>query len=44
MIIPSSSLVKDRPRFKGAYLKALGDEDWIFNKDDKTHVPVGGPV
>jgi hypothetical protein len=33
--------VKGRPRFKGAYLKALGD-DFSFDKDGKTYVTVDG--
>jgi hypothetical protein len=36
-----SVLVKDRSSFKNAYLKALGD-DWLFEKDGKTHFMVGG--
>jgi hypothetical protein len=28
--------VWDRARFKDAYSKALGDEDWVFDKDGKT--------
>jgi hypothetical protein len=35
------ALLKGQPRFKYAYLKPLGD-DWVFNKDGKTHVKVGG--
>ena len=35
------ALVKDRPSFKGAYLKALGD-GWVFGKYDKAHVMVDG--
>jgi hypothetical protein len=37
------ALVKDRPRFKDAYSKALGD-DWVFDKDGKMHVTVGRPT
>jgi hypothetical protein len=32
---------KDRPRFKGAYLKALGDGK-TFDNGGKAHVAVGG--
>jgi hypothetical protein len=42
MVKLSSSLVKNRPRFKGAYLKALGGKDMEFNMDAKTHVTADG--
>jgi|AntAceMinimDraft_5_1070358.scaffolds.fasta_scaffold196987_2 hypothetical protein len=42
MVKLSSSLVKNRPRFKGAYLKALGGKDLEFNRDVKTHVTADG--
>jgi hypothetical protein len=29
------ALMQDRARFKGAYLKALGDGGWVFNKKGK---------
>jgi hypothetical protein len=34
-------LVKDRPRLKDAYLKALGD-NLMSDKDGKRHITVGG--
>jgi|AntAceMinimDraft_1070359.scaffolds.fasta_scaffold380805_1 hypothetical protein len=33
--------VKNRPRFKDAYLRVLGNE-WLFDKGGKTYVTVGG--
>jgi hypothetical protein len=37
MVKRRPALVQDQPRFKGAYSKALGDDDWVFEKGGKTH-------